>query len=103
ILDIPHVDQLKLRSSYGVTGALPAQSYLSKQIYGPGSTLDYYLYNDLFTPVYSPQSNPNPDLKWETKSEIDLGLDFRMFDSRLTGSMDYYDRKKIGRASCRGM
>lgn len=93
MLDIPKVDQLKLRSSYGLTGALPAQSYLSKQIYGPGSSLNYYLYNDRFTPVYSPQSNPNPDLKWETKSEIDLGLDFRMFNSRLSGTMDYYDRK----------
>ncbi len=93
LVEIPFVDQLKLRSSYGVTGALPAQSYLSKQIYGPGSTLDYYLYNDRFTPVYAPQSNPNPDLKWETKSEVDLGLDFRMFNSRLTGTMDYYDRK----------
>lgn len=93
IVDIPHVDQLKLRGSYGVTGALPAQSYLSKQIYGPGSSLDYYLYNDKFTPVYSPQSNPNPDLKWETKTEIDFGIDFSMFNSRLTGTLDYYNRK----------
>src|SRR5690606_36291767 len=42
ILDIPKFDQFKLRASYGVTGALPAQSYLSKQIFGPGSSLTYY-------------------------------------------------------------
>ncbi|WP_418501216.1 SusC/RagA family TonB-linked outer membrane protein [Flagellimonas sp.] len=93
IVDIPFVDQLKLRGSYGVTGALPAQSYLSKQIYGPGSTLNYYLYNDRFTPVYSPQSNPNPDLKWETKTELDFGIDFSLLGSRLTGTLDYYNRK----------
>lgn len=93
ILNIPFTDQLKLRGSYGLTGALPAQSYLSKQIYGPGNNLEYYLYKDQFTPVYLPQSNPNPDLKWETKSEIDFGVDFSMFNSRLTGSIDYYNRK----------
>lgn len=93
VIEIPYVDQLKLRGSYGVTGALPAESYLSKQIYGPGSSLNYYLYNDRFTPVYSPQSNPNPNLKWETKEEIDFGLDFSLFNSRLTGSLDYYNRK----------
>lgn len=93
IVEIPKVDQLKLRASYGVTGALPAQSYLSKQIYGPGSPLNYYLYNDKFTPVYSPQSNPNPDLKWETKTEVDFGLDIKMFNSRLTGTFDYYKRE----------
>lgn len=93
MVDVSFVDQLKVRGSYGVTGALPAQSYLSKQIYGPGSSLNYYLYNDRFTPVYSPQSNPNPDLKWETKTELDLGLDFRLFDSQLRGTFDYYNRK----------
>lgn len=90
---LPKINQLKLRASYGVTGALPAQSYLSKQIYGPGSTLNYYLFNDKFTPVYSPQSNPNPNLKWEKKTEIDFGLDFGVFNSRLQGSFDYYNRK----------
>ena len=93
ILNIPYTDQFKLRGSYGLTGALPAQSYLSKQIYGPGNNLEYYLYRDQFTPVYQPQSNPNPDLKWETKSEIDFGVDFSMFNSRLMGSLDYYNRK----------
>jgi len=93
IYSIPKVDQLKLRASYGVTGALPAQSYLSKQIYGPGSSLEYYMYNGVFTPVYSPQSNPNPNLKWETKAETDIGIDFSLFNTRLTGTLDYYNRK----------
>ncbi len=93
LVSIPKVNQLKLRASYGLTGALPAESYLSKQIYGPGSNLNYYLFNDQFAPVYSPQSNPNPNLKWEKKAEVDFGLDFSMFDSRFRGSLDYYNRK----------
>lgn len=92
LLDIPSVDQLKLRASYGVTGALPGQSYLSQQLYGPGSSPSYFLYNGVFTPVYSPQSNPNPDLKWETKSEIDFGVDFSAFGARLNGTVDFYSR-----------
>ena len=93
ILDIPSVNQLKVRGSFGITGALPAQSYLSQQTYGPGSSLTYFLYNDKFTPVYSPQSNSNPDLRWEKKTETDFGVDFGLFGSRLTGSFDYYNRK----------
>jgi iron complex outermembrane receptor protein len=93
IVEIPLIDQMKVRASYGVTGALPAQSYLSKQTYGPGSSLEYYLYNGQWLPVYAPQSNHNPDLKWETKTEIDFGIDFSLLNSRLTGSIDYYDRE----------
>lgn len=93
LIEIPKVDQLKIRTSYGITGALPDRSYLSQQLYGPGSSATYFLFNGSFTPVYSPQSNPNPDLKWETKSEIDFGFDFSMFNSRLRGTFDYYIRK----------
>ena len=93
LVTMPNVNQLKVRASYGLTGALPDQSYLSQQLYGSGSSSTYFLYNGVFTPVYSSLSNPNPELKWETKSEIDFGLDFRMFNSRLTGTFDYYNRK----------
>lgn len=93
LVSIPGVDQFKVRASYGVTGALPGESYLSQQLYGPGGSTNYFFYNGEFTPVYSPQSNPNPDLKWETKSEIDFGIDFSLFDSRITGTFDYYNRK----------
>jgi iron complex outermembrane receptor protein len=93
LIEIPKVDQLKVRTSYGITGALPDQSYLSQQLYGPGSSATYFLFNGAFTPVFSPQSNPNPDLKWETKSEVNFGVDFSMFNSRLNGTFDYYIRK----------
>src|SRR5690606_36878140 len=93
LISIPNVNQLKLRGSYGITGAMPASSYLSQQLYGPGSSATYFLYNVVYTPVYSPQSNPNPDLKWETKAEVDIGIDFSMFNTRLTGTFDYYNRK----------
>jgi TonB-dependent starch-binding outer membrane protein SusC len=90
LIDIPAVNTLKLRASYGVTGNQPRDSYLSLP------RLDqtgYFFYNNEYVPAYGPVSNPNPDLKWETKAEFDFGLDFAMLDSRLTGTADYYIRK----------
>ncbi len=36
--------------------------------------------------------NPNPNLKWETTSEINIGLDWELFNSRLGGSFDVYKK-----------
>lgn len=37
--------------------------------------------------------NGNPDLKWEVTTQTDIGLEFSMFDSRLTTEFDYYNKK----------
>ena len=91
LTEIPHVNSLKLRGSYGVTGALPPSSYLSLFLYGP--TGRSFLYNGVYIPAYEPSQNANPDLKWEKKAEFDIGLDFVLLNNRLTGSFDYYNRK----------
>src|SRR5690606_40266402 len=33
---------------------------------------------------------PNPNLKWESTTQTDIGVDFALFNGRLTGSFDYY-------------
>ncbi|MBW3552200.1 MAG: SusC/RagA family TonB-linked outer membrane protein [Gemmatimonadetes bacterium] len=82
-------DDLKLRLGYGVTGIAPAESYLS---------LTSYEYDDRFpfrgnwVQGISPARNPNPDLRWERKDEINVGLDYSLFDYRLAGSLDVYRR-----------
>ncbi|MES2647409.1 MAG: SusC/RagA family TonB-linked outer membrane protein [Bacteroidota bacterium] len=91
LVSVNKVNSLKLRASYGVTGALPPNSYLSQFLYGP--TGRSFLYNGVYIPAYEPTQNSNPDLKWEKKAEFDIGLDFAMFNNRLTGSADYYNRK----------
>jgi hypothetical protein len=40
----------------------------------------------------TPASNPNPNLRWERKEEINAGLDFSLFKSRVSGAIDYYQR-----------
>ncbi len=89
LFEIPAVNTLKLRASYGVTGNQPRDSYLSLARLNQSG---YFFYNGSYIPSYGPSSNPNPDLKWETKAEFDFGLDFAMLDSRLTGTADYYIR-----------
>jgi TonB-dependent starch-binding outer membrane protein SusC len=87
-LSIRFMDYLKLRADYGVTGNQPAESYMSLQLMGGPQGNIYY--NGNSAPIYSPVGNANPDLKREKKGEFNLGLDFLIFKSRLSGSWDYY-------------
>ena len=89
LFDMPSVNALKLRVSYGEAGQQPGISYISLQRYEPSGN---FFYNGQYIPSYGPVSNPNPNLRWETKKEINFGADFGLIDNRLTGSMDYYVR-----------
>ena len=42
---------------------------------------------------YAPSVNANPDLAWEKSTAFNVGVDFVAFDSRLRGSVEYYDRR----------
>jgi TonB-linked SusC/RagA family outer membrane protein len=91
IFDISFASNLKLRASYGVTGALPPEPYLSlTTLSNSGGT--YYGGSNNYFSTYAGTRNPNPNLKWEKKAETDIGLDFTLFNSRLTGSIDYFKR-----------
>ncbi|HTE32813.1 MAG TPA: SusC/RagA family TonB-linked outer membrane protein, partial [Chryseolinea sp.] len=89
LVNIPVVNSLKLRGSYGVTGNQPADSYASLQRFAKSGN---FFYNGAYGPSYGPVSNANPDLKWETKAELDFGADFALLDNKLTGTADWYTR-----------
>lgn len=89
LVAIPMVQSLKVRASYGRTGAIPADPYISLQRFGPTG---YFLFEGSYVPSYGPVSNPNPNLGWETKDEFNFGADFSVLNGRLNGSMDYYIR-----------
>ncbi|MFI5139859.1 MAG: SusC/RagA family TonB-linked outer membrane protein [Sphingobacteriales bacterium] len=91
LVEIPSVSNLKLRGSYGVTGALPPLPYLSLQRLAPNGS--YYAGAGVYANTYSTYVNANPGLKWEKKAEADLGLDFTLLDGRLNGTFDYFNRK----------
>ncbi|MBT8232058.1 MAG: SusC/RagA family TonB-linked outer membrane protein, partial [Saprospiraceae bacterium] len=88
--NINGVDNLKLRVGYGVTGNLPGQNNLFASIFNPGAQ---FFFNGGFVPSFGPTTNANPDLKWETKTEINVGVDFAFNDYRLRGALDVFNRK----------
>jgi len=83
-------NELKLRVGYGVTGNMPGDHYLYALRVGPGGD---YIYSDgAFIQPWGPQSNMNEHIRWETKHETNLGIDFALLKSRLSGSIDGYFR-----------
>ena len=83
------IKDLKLRAGYGVTGIAPSDSYLSLVSLTYGTR---FLYNGNWIQQIAPTRNPNPDLRWEKKQEVNIGLDFSLLDSRISGSVDLYKR-----------
>ncbi|MEX1184389.1 MAG: SusC/RagA family TonB-linked outer membrane protein [Gemmatimonadota bacterium] len=86
---VDFIDDLRLRAGYGVTGIAPNQSYLSLTSYGYGARIPY---GDQWVQTIAPTRNPNPDLRWEEKDEINVGLNFALLDFRLNGAVDVYRR-----------
>ncbi|MCC5940612.1 MAG: SusC/RagA family TonB-linked outer membrane protein [Balneolaceae bacterium] len=90
LIDIPRADEFKLRVSYGQTGQNAPFDGISLLRFGPGAS---FLVDGQFVPSLGPVSNPNPDLKWEVKKEVNFGVDFAFFNDRLSGSVDYYSSR----------
>ena len=86
---------LKFRASWGQNGNIAVLSG-----YPYSTTIDYnsaqYQW-DINSNAISNGSKPsglaNPDLKWETSEQIDLGMDARFLNNRLTLGVDWYDKK----------
>jgi TonB-linked SusC/RagA family outer membrane protein len=84
-------NQLKLRVGYGVTGNSGIADYQSLVTLTTGG--QYAFPDGSYQQTYGPGNNPNPNLKWEKKAETNIGVDFSMLNSRLTGSIDAFYRK----------
>lgn len=89
-------NMLKLRGSYGTTGN---QNILGQSIfnYPNGTRTLYDLISNSYSnlPAYALTQLGNADLKWETTRQIDLGVDFEVFDRSLRGTVDVYNKKTI--------
>ncbi|MDP2039709.1 SusC/RagA family TonB-linked outer membrane protein, partial [Algoriphagus sp.] len=95
IFDMGVFSQFKPRVSFGVTGNLPPSPTLALGVFGNGNRIDLdgdpLTQNDIFVGI-NQFSNPNRELKWETKEELNFGVDFGLFNNKVTGSVDYYTR-----------
>ena len=81
---------LKPRVSYGVTGRSDFNAYQSIATY---STRGSYLIDNEWINGYAPSLNANPDLAWEKSTAFNVGVDFVALNSRLRGSVEYFDRR----------
>ena len=75
------ISELKLRGSWGITGNQEFPAGSSQTQFGP---------TDDGTAIQ--QVNvANPDLKWETTEQFGVGIDYGLFNDRITGSIDYFN------------
>jgi len=84
---------LKLRASWGVNGnvnALGAYQYASSL--ETNKNYGYNLNGTFIVGVRPSKVLPNPNIKWETSRQVDVGMDLRMFSERLTFSVDWYNK-----------
>lgn len=87
--DFTAIDELRLRVGYGVTGNQGFDDYISLERLQRAGVM---FYEGNWIPGYAPGSNPNPNLRWERKAEINFGIDLAMLNNRLKFNVDVYDR-----------
>ena len=81
-----HLSHLKLRASYGVTGNTDIGAYNSLAKLGNvPATFNGKLWNAVL-----PVSVANADLSWESTSQVDVGVDFGLFNERINLTADCY-------------
>ncbi len=84
---ISTVNQLKLRVSYGATGN---QGINSLESLGRADDLPYIFGGQTVAGATASSRLPNPNLKWETTTTLNTGLDFTLFNNILQGTFEYY-------------
>ena len=84
------IDFIKLRASWGQNGneAIGAYAYVNNMVLGYNAVVDGKVVSGAKTSGYV-----NPDLKWETSEQTDIGIDFRFMNGALTFTADYFLKK----------
>ncbi len=84
------LSNLKLRLSYGLTGNNSVKDYATiVGIKGPV----YYPFGSNLSQGFYPSGVVDPDIKWEKSHEFDAGIDFGFLNDRISGSIDFYNKK----------
>ncbi|MGN6510705.1 MAG: SusC/RagA family TonB-linked outer membrane protein, partial [Chitinophaga sp.] len=85
--DLPWLDRLSARATYGVNGNVAKDA--GPHLISRNDGTNYYT-NESQAYIDYP---PNALLRWEKTNVINLGLDFNMLKGRLTGTIDFYDKR----------
>ena len=90
--DVSWINDIKIRVGYGETGNSDAISpYASFLSYGPIGSNVYNPVTGTFITAYGPNQNANPDLRWEKRIGQNIGLDFSLFNNRLSGDFNIFN------------
>ncbi len=89
-MNFSFLDDLKVRATYGVSGNLPPQASAILNLQA-----DVTVRPDDVEPVLQIRDLTNKELTWEKLREFNVGMDFSLFNSRITGSADYYTRNSF--------
>ena len=99
---VPFLNNLMLRASIGKLG----DDRASSSIYPPtvvgydlsSGSNDYrgWFYNGVLVGSFKPTAIPNPDLTWYTSTTSNIGLDFNLWNHKLTGTVDVFRRSRNG-------
>ncbi len=87
--DIPGINDLKIRLSGGKTGSANFGDFLYSTFFTTGS-----FYNGVNGVI--PNSVPNPDIRWETTTQYNAGIDIGLWRNRIRASLDYYRKYTSG-------
>jgi iron complex outermembrane receptor protein len=75
------INSLKIRGGWGKTG---------NQEFPPGSSQALYAFQNNGSIIQI--NSPNPDLKWQSDRQYNIGIDFSIFKNRVSGTMDYFSK-----------
>ncbi|KOS05866.1 TonB-dependent receptor [Flavobacterium akiainvivens] len=88
------LNSLKLRASWGQTGNQEVQNKITQASYALSPQDGYYLYSDLgLVNGVSVGRTPNPDLKWEVVTQFNVGVDFSLWNDKLYGTVEYFNKE----------
>tara|TARA_Y100000815_G_scaffold273559_1_gene305130 strand:+ start:511 stop:3708 length:3198 start_codon:yes stop_codon:yes gene_type:complete len=86
------VNRLKIRGSWGITGNDKIGNYRWLGLVQGTTGEATYPFNDLLSFGNAVGALANPDLKWETNKQTNIGLDVDLFNSKLSLTLDYYKK-----------
>ncbi|WP_419802043.1 SusC/RagA family TonB-linked outer membrane protein [Mucilaginibacter sp.] len=91
--DVTWIDLLKIRSSFGTVGNYQTLDSNGNPTYYPYQSV-YDINNNALEPGFSQNTVVgNPNLEWEVNKTLDVGIEFGLFKNKLSGSVEYYNRK----------
>lgn len=86
---VDFINDLKFRAGYGETGNEGFGAEVARRMY---SADEWFLQDGKWFRTYGVKHNQNADIRWEVKKEYNLGMDFTVWDNKLSGRVDVYKR-----------